>query len=195
MNIIKTSCPECRNPLEFPRDFDNVICAFCETAFRVREYKGTINLLATGRGDELLAPRANDEQTDSEDPMAVIEARLGELDELIAEAGAEVEVLKSREQSAPLQKGCAFFSLFMFVIIIIALFMPLGRKYFGNWLFYLALAAVVLLGVRRIRLRLQSAAQLEQIAQERLQLEDGLAQLESERARVLKLKDELLKLQ
>ena len=191
MDIVKTSCPQCQKPLEFPRDFDNVICAFCGAAFQVREYKGTINLLATGRGAELL-PSGGDE---AEDAMIVIEARLGELDELIAEVGSEVETLKSREQSAPLQKGCAFFSLFLLVIIIIVLFMPLGRKYFGNWLFYLALAAVVLAGLRRIQRKLQSPAQLEQISQERLKLEDDLAQLESERSRVLKLKEELLNLQ
>jgi hypothetical protein len=191
MDIVKTSCPQCQKPLEFPRDFDNVICAFCGAAFQVREYKGTINLLATGQGAELL-PSGGDE---AEDAMIVIEARLGELDELIAEVGSEVETLKSREQSAPLQKGCAFFSLFLLVIIIIVLFMPLGRKYFGNWLFYLALAAVVLAGLRRIQRKLQSPAQLEQISQERLKLEDDLAQLESERSRVLKLKEELLNLQ
>jgi hypothetical protein len=127
--------------------------------------------------------------------MSVVEARLSQLDELIAEIGSEIEALKSREQSAPLQRGCAFFSLFLLVIIIIVLFMPLGRRYFGNWLFYLALAAVVLAGVKRIRRKLQSPAQLEHLSQERLQLEDDLAQLESERSRVLKLKEELLKLQ
>ena len=191
MDIVKTSCPQCQKLLEFPRDFDNVICAFCGAAFRVREYKGAINLLATGQGAELLPSGVDD----ADDAMSVIEARLGQLDELIAEVGSEIEALKSREKSAPLQKGCAFFSLFLLVIVIIVLFMPLGRKYFGNWLFYLALAAVVLAGVKRIQRKLQSPAQLEHISQERLKLEDGLAQLESERSRVLKLKEELLKLQ
>ena len=191
MNIIKTTCPQCQKLLEFPRDFDNVICAFCGAAFQVREYKGTINLLATGQSAELL-PSGADE---AEDAMSVVEARLSQLDELIAEIGSEIEALKSRAQSAPLQKGCAFFSLFLLVIIIIVLFMPLGRRYFGNWLFYLALAAVVLAGIKRIQRKLQSPAQLEHLSQERLQLEDNLAQLEAERSRVLKLKEELLKLQ
>jgi hypothetical protein len=127
--------------------------------------------------------------------MTIIEARLSELDEMIAEVGSEIEELKSKEQSAPLQKGCSFFGLFLLVIIIIVLFMPLGRRYFGNWLFYLVLAAVVLLGVRRIRLRLQSPLQIKEISQDRRRLEDGLANLESERSRVLKLKEELLNLQ
>jgi hypothetical protein len=183
MNIIKTTCPECHNPLEFPQDFDNVICQFCKRAFEVREYKGTINLSQAGRGREV----------GPDDPMGVIEARLSELDELISEIGAEVETLKSKEQSAPLQKGCSFFGLFLLVLTIIVLFMPLGRKYFGNWLFYLVLGAVVLLGIRRIRRKLESPQQLEQLSQERLRLETGLAELESERSRVIKLKEDLLK--
>lgn len=196
MEILKTSCPQCHKPLEFPRDFDNVICAFCKTAFKVREYKGTINLSITGQGAEpLSAGPASSRAIEADDAWAVLEARLGELDELIAEAGSEIEVLKSKEQSAPLQKGCSFFGLFMLVITVIALFMPLGRRYFGNWLFYLALAVIILLGVRRIRRKTQSPAQLEELSQERLQLEDGLAQLEAERSRVLKLKEEFLRLQ
>jgi LSD1 subclass zinc finger protein len=190
MNILKTTCPKCQMPLEFPRDFDNVICAFCETAFNVRDYKGTINLSPTNKSAEFLPSGLGE----ARDAMAFVEARLGELDELIAEVGSEVEVLKSREQSAPLQKGCSFFGLFLLVITIIVLFMPLGRKYFGNWLFYLALAAVIILGIRRIRLRLQSPAQLKKISEERLRLEEGLAQLESERSRVIKLREKLLKL-
>lgn len=191
MEIIKTICPHCREPLEFPDDFDNVICAFCGSAFTVREYKGTISLSATGRSAEP-SPSGADE---AEQSMAVIESRLSELDDLIAEVGSEIENLKSKEQSAPLQKGCSFFGLFMLVITVIALFMPLGRKYFGNWLFYLSLAVIVLLGIRRIQQRLQSPAQLKQLSEQRLELEEGLAQLEAERSRVLKLKEEFLKLQ
>jgi LSD1 subclass zinc finger protein len=191
MEIIKTTCPQCRKPLEFPDDFDNVICAFCGSAFKVREYKGTISLSATGRSAKLLPPGA-DEAGQS---MAVIESRLSELDDLIAEVGSEIENLRSREQSAPLQKGCSFFGLFMLVITVIALFMPLGRRYFGNWLFYLSLAVIVVLGIRRIRRQFQSPVQLKQLSDERLQLEAGLTQLEAERSRVLKLKEEFLKLQ
>lgn len=190
MEIVKTSCPECQKPLEFPRDFDNVICASCGGAFKVREYKGAINLSATGHGAEPL-PYATSARGDA---MAVLESRLAELDDLIAEAGSEVEALKSKEQSAPLEKGCSFFGLFMLVITVIALFMPLGRRYFGDWPFYLALAVVVFLGVRRIRRRTENPARLEQLSQERLRLEDGLAQLEAERSRVLKLKEEFLRL-
>jgi LSD1 subclass zinc finger protein len=191
MEIVKTSCPQCQRPLEFPRDFDNVICASCGSAFKVREYKGTINLSAAGQSIELLPSGANE----AEYGLAVIESRLTELDELIAEVNSDIEDLKSKAQSAPLQKGCSFFGLFLLVITVIALFMPLGRKYFGNWLFYLALAAVVLVGIRRIRRKLQTPAQIAQLSEERRRLEDGLAQLEAERSRVLKLKEDFLRLQ
>ena len=190
MEILKTSCPQCHKPLEFPRDFENVICAFCGAAFNVREYKGTISLSATGQDYQPSSPGADE----SDDSLTVIEARLGELDELIAEVGAEIEVLKSKEQSAPLQKGCSFFGLFLLVITVIALFMPLGRRYFGNWLFYMALAIIILLGVSRIRRKLESPAQLQHLSEQRLELENGLTQLEAERSRVLKLKEEFLKL-
>ncbi|HEX8090180.1 MAG TPA: hypothetical protein VF762_15070 [Blastocatellia bacterium] len=190
MEIVKTSCPQCQKPLEFPRDFDNVICAACGAAFKVREYKGAINLSATGHGTEPL-PSASSAQGEA---LAVLESRLAELDELIAEVGSEVEGLKSKEQSAPLEKGCSFFGLFMLVITVIALFMPLGRRYFGDWPFYLALAVVVFLGIRRIGRRTESPAHLEQLSRERLRLEDGLAQLEAERSRVVKLKEEFLRL-
>ncbi|MFP5260478.1 MAG: hypothetical protein ACLGJB_01065 [Blastocatellia bacterium] len=190
MEIVKTSCPQCQKPLEFPSDFDNVICASCGGAFTVREYKGAISLAAAARS---AGPSASGSRA-PEDAMAVLESRLAELDDLIAEVGSEVEALKSKEQSAPLEKGCSFFGLFMLVITVIALFMPLGRKYFGDWPFYLALAVVVFLGVRRIGRRAASPAQIEQLSQERLRLEDGLAQLEAERSRVVSLKEEFIRL-
>ena len=84
--------------------------------------------------------------------------------------------------------GCAFFGLFVFVITVIIAFMPLGRRYFGNWMFYLALAVVTFLGLRKIRRKQASPAQIEQLRTERLRLEDGLAQLETERARIRGLK-------
>ncbi|HKP88096.1 MAG TPA: hypothetical protein VJZ26_18470 [Blastocatellia bacterium] len=184
MSIIKTNCPACQSPLEFPRDFDNIICSKCETAFQVREYKGVINLSqksqTTGQSVSI--------DMDEGEALEVIESRLAELDEMISEAGSEVEALRSREQSGPLQMGCSFFGLFVFVITVIVGFMPLGRRYFGNWLFYLAIAIVILLGLQRIRRRQASPAQIEQLRAERLSLEDGLRQLEAERDRIRNLR-------
>ena len=184
MEIIKTTCPKCESLLEFPQDFDNVICGNCGAAFQVRKYKGAINLY---QKDQAMARSASTEMDEGE-ALAVVESRMAELDELIQEASSEIESLNSREQSAPLQAGCSFFGLFVLLIVVIVAFMPLGRKYFGNWLFYLALAAIVLLGLRRIRRKKASPAQIEQLRAERLRLEDALAQLQSERDRVGNLK-------
>jgi len=184
MEIIKTTCPKCESLLEFPQDFDNVICGNCGAAFQVRKYKGAINLY---QKDQAMARSASTEMDDGE-ALAVVESRMAELDELIQEASSEIESLNSREQSEPLQAGCSFFGLFVLLIVVIVAFMPLGRKYFGNWLFYLALAAIVLLGLRRIRRKQASPAQIEQLRAERLRLEDALAQLQSERDRVGNLK-------
>ena len=180
MDIIKTNCPECASLLEFPKDFDSVICAKCGASFQIRTYKDAINLS--------LKDQTTSTEMDETEALAVVDARLAELDELISEAGAEVEALKSRELSVPLQTGCSFFGLFMLVIIVIAAFMPFGRKYFGNWLFYLAIALVILLGLQRIRRKQTSPAQIEEFRAERLNIEAGLAQLETEREYVRSLK-------
>src|SRR2546421_1848065 len=101
MEIVKTNCPRCQRTLEFPKDFDNIICESCGTAFRVREYKGTINLSVREPARSSLA------EQNGASGLAIIEERLQQLDEMIEEVGASVEALKSREQSMPLQIGCA----------------------------------------------------------------------------------------
>jgi Flp pilus assembly protein TadB len=119
-----------------------------------------------------------------ENALAVIESRLAEIDGLIEEAESESESLRSREQSAPLQGGCAFFGLFMMIIFVIALFMLVGKGYVGSWLFYASVAVVILLSLARIRRKLVSSAQLEKLRQDRVQIEEGLAQLQAERDRI-----------
>lgn len=178
MKAIRTKCPRCGKSLEIPLDFERFICAGCGTAYEAREHKGAINLV-------------EQEPPSASDPVAVVESRLAELEELIEQVHSEIEAIRSREQSAPLQFGCAFFGLFMMVIVVIALFMLLGRSYFGHWLFYASVAAVILLGLARIRRKLTSPGQITELRQERQQLEDGLAQLEVERDRVRRLKTSL----
>ena len=184
MEIIKTRCPQCHNRLEFPRDFTNVICPDCGTAFFVREYKGTISLAAIDRKQAAGSP----EQIGADD-LAIVESRLTELDELIAEVGSDIEELRSREKSAPLRQGCAFFGLFLTALTVIAVFMLIARDLVGHWLFYLSLAAVVIFGLARIRRKLARADQPERLRSERIDLEDGLARLEAERDRILQLKE------
>jgi len=119
---------------------------------------------------------------------SAIEARLAEIEELLEETTAEIESLRSREQSAPLQMGCAFFGLFTAVIIVISLFILLGKGYFGGWIFYLSVTTVILLGLARIRRKLTSSRQLEEFRRSRIELEGELVLLEAERDRIERLK-------
>ncbi|HET9531215.1 MAG TPA: hypothetical protein VFQ92_12735 [Blastocatellia bacterium] len=185
METIKTNCPECGNPFELPRDLQNVICARCGTAYQVREYKGALNLTAIER--RLDHPAVEGEISE---PVS-IEDRVAELDELIEETGSQIEAIRGREKGAPLQMGCALFSLFVMAIIVITLFMPLGREYFGGWLFYLALAAALVLGFMRVRRRFANPEHLEQMRQDRARLEALLEEIQSERGRLIELKEKI----
>src|SRR5262249_25531219 len=163
--------------LEIPLDFKYVVCAACGAAYDLREHKGAIDLL--------------ERNSEPRDPVTIIDSRLAELEELIGEAHLEIEAIRSRQKSAPLQLGCAFFGLFTMVMLVVVLFMLLGRGYFGHWLFYVSIAAVVMLGLTRIRRKLAGSPQTEELRRERIQLEEGLAELESERERILRLKASL----
>jgi hypothetical protein len=185
MEIIKTKCPSCEWPLEFPRDFEHLICNMCSTAFRVREYKGNINLSVIGEDHE---DRAAIEEAEN---RSAIDARLAELDEDIEKVREEIEVLKSNEQIAPLQVGCAFFGLFGFVLLILALFTTVWKNYFGGWLFYLSLATVIGLTAMRMRRKMPDPEKIEYFRKERATLEEALAQIESERNRLQSLKEEV----
>ena len=183
MTAISTHCPRCQRSLEIPTEFDNVICPGCATAYWIRRHQGAINLSE-------MWPDAEDSQR-GKNAMALIDARLAEIDGLMEEAESEIESLRSREQSAPLQKGCAFFGLFMAVIVVVALFMLLGKGYFGGWLFFVAVAAVVLLSLARMRRKFVGSAQLEDLRRDRLEIEDTLVQLRAERDRIQRLKTSL----
>ena len=180
MSVISTYCPRCRRPLEIPAEFDNVICPACATAYWIRRSRGAISLSEKW-------PETEDLRR-GENAVAVVESRLAEIDELIEETESEIEILRSREQSAPLQKGCALFGLFWTVIIVIALFMLLGRSYFGGWMFFGAVAFVILLGLARMRRKLVGAVHPQELRRDRMQIEDGLAQLRAERDRIQRLK-------
>ena len=168
MDLIKTNCSSCGRELEFPADFDSVVCSNCGTSYIVRDYKGT-------RGLSVLEPQAHNHSTP--------EQLVSELDEEIAVVASEIESIRSAEQSAPLQMGCALFSIFSLTIVVIAIFMTVGAKYFARWPFYLALGAVVLFAIYRMRHKLVSSETLEELRSRREELERGLSELESERSR------------
>ncbi|HLF83214.1 MAG TPA: hypothetical protein VI837_03470 [Blastocatellia bacterium] len=160
-------------------EFDNVICPGCATAYWIRRHGDLINLSE-------MWPDPEDSRR-AENAVAVVESRLVEIDELIEAAESEIESLRSREQSAPLQRGCAIFGLFMMVMVVIALFMLVGKGHVGSLLFYASVAVVIVLGLARMRRKLVSTEQLDELHQERLQIEDVLAQLQAERARIQRL--------
>lgn len=172
MTNILTRCPRCGRSLEIPASFDNVVCPGCAMLYRIYRHGGAISL---------------SEMTPEE---ATIETRLAEIGELIEETADEIESLRSREQSAPLQMGCAFFGLFTAVTMVITLFMLLGKEQFGGWIFYLSLSAVILFGLIRIRRKLTSPTQLKEFRLRRIALESELALLDVERNRIAQLKVE-----
>jgi hypothetical protein len=186
MNSIRTQCPACGVPLEVPQSFDSAICAACGTSYEVRRYKGTINLSPLEPGPMRSLPGSFDSEELA--GYSLLDKRLEELDEAIEEVGTEIETIRSREQAAPLQFGCAMFSAFTAVLAVIAIFMPLGREYFGGWIFYLTLGIVIFLAVTRLRKRLASRAELVKYREDREHLQSILAELETERGHLMSLK-------
>jgi exonuclease VII small subunit len=186
MNIVKTICPECAAPLEFPADFDNVVCSGCGATHQVREHNGTLSLrvVRSGPVDWEDRARVRDSVANIEEPTGIDEAALAELEELITEVESDIEAARAREQSGPLQMGCAAFGVFGLVLTVIVAFMLVGRSLVGGWVFYLALALVTIIGIARIRRKLKSQTPAAEFRADRLRLEETLAELESERARL-----------
>jgi hypothetical protein len=179
MDDILIYCPRCHFALEIPPEFDNAICGGCGTPYWVRRHGGALSLSEIWPGED--SPRVAK-------TGAAIDLRLAEIDELIEEAESEIGNLKSREQSAPLQMGCAFFGLLLTIIVLTALFMFLGKGYVGSWVFYATIAAVILIGLARIRRTLTGPLEREKLRKDRIPIEGGLAQLHAERTRLQELK-------
>jgi len=178
MEPISVNCPQCETRLEIPQNRSRVICPRCGSLYETRG-------LGTAGQFEAAPWSAGFE------PEEVIRTRLAELDEMIEELQAEIEALRSRELSAPLQIGCSFFSLFIAVMVVLAASMLLGRSYFGSWIFYVCLAVVIVLGVARLRRKLRKRVPADKIRQERVELEKTLSELLGERSRVQELRTSL----
>lgn len=180
MNIVRTVCPECSASLEFPSDFDNVVCSGCGATLQVRDHNGLISLRVIRAGR-----LARDDQSQVRQPAAGIDqTSLAELDELIAEVESDIEAVRAREQSGPLQMGCAAFGVFGLVLTVIVAFMLVGRSLVGGWVFYVALALVTLLGVARVRAKLKGQIPASELRADRLRLGQTLAELQRERSRL-----------
>lgn len=183
MEIIKTNCPACTVALEFPSDFDNVICSVCGASYRVRKYKGTLSLAIIGKADEaMLLP--NDASN-----RKAIDASLTELSEDIEKVTEEIEVLRANEKVAPLQLGCSLFGTVGMLLLVFAAFVALGKNYFGGWIFWMVIVAVLLMSGLRMRRKLMNRDKLEYYKSERARMEIVLEQLQSERRRIEGLKE------
>jgi hypothetical protein len=180
MNIVKTICPECSASLDFPSDFDTVVCSGCGATHQVRDHNGAISLRVIRTG-----PAAWQDQGQARQAAVNIgPAGLAELDELISEIESDIEAIRAREQSGPLQLGCAAFGVFGLVLTVIVVFMLAGRSLVGGWVFYLALALVTLLGVVRVRAKLKDQVPASALQADRLRLEETLAELQRDRSRL-----------
>ena len=180
MDSIKTNCPSCGAGLEISAGTDAVVCARCGAAFRAHRQGDTINLAEVAQSHGNLGK------------LKALEIMLEEIDEEIEAVGSDIESLRGREKAAPLQAGCALFGVFMAVIIVIALFMPLGREYLGGWIFYLTIFTVLALSAWRMRRRFVSREQVERFREERERLQSSLARMEAERDRLHRLREEIL---
>ncbi|MEW6127091.1 MAG: hypothetical protein AB1757_08635 [Acidobacteriota bacterium] len=184
MEIIKTNCPACTVALEFPSDFEHVICSVCGASYRVRKYKDTLSLAIIGKTDEaMLLP--NDASN-----LNAIEASLAELNEDIEKVTEEIEVLRANEKVAPLQLGCSLFGTFGILLLVFAAFVTLGKSYFGGWIFWIAVGAVLVISVLRMRRKLMNRDKLEYYKSERARMGIVLEQLQSEKNRIERLKAE-----
>jgi len=186
MNIVKTICPECSASLEFPSDFDNVVCSGCGTTHQVRDHNGSISLrvVRSGQIDWEDRGHTRDTASSAEQSGSTDDAALTELDELIAEVESDIEAVRAREQSGPLQLGCATFGVFGLVLTVLVVFMLVGQSLVGGWVFYLALALVILLGIARVRAKLKDQIPASQLRADRVRLEETLAELQRDRSRL-----------
>lgn len=182
MEPADVNCPRCETRLHVPPNRDRVICPRCGSAWDASRQRGEVRLANE-------APWLADES--SSRPLDIVDSRLAELDELIDEIRSEIEALRSRELSSPLQLGCSFFGIFFAVTLVLAVFMLLGKGYFGGWIFYLCIALVVALGVDRIRRKVKARVGPADLRHQRTELEQDLTELESERDRIAKLKANL----
>jgi len=181
MSAIRSACPGCAASIEFEEESSSIICASCGNAYLVRRHQGAFSLTS-------VTSESVDRDLAGPGAIESIDRRLSELDELLSEGEAEIEAIRSREQSGPLGIGCSFFGLFFAVVGVIVLFMVLGRNYFGGWLFYLTIVAVLLIGLKRIRAKRPKRTELEQLREDRARMEAAAKQLQEDRKRLLHLR-------
>jgi hypothetical protein len=164
MTNLSARCPRCGSSFEIIATSEEVACGSCATRYRVGRDQGIVSLSEIAR------------------PESSIENELVKIEEIIDSTSSEIEELRSREQSGPLQLGCAVFGVFSVIILVLVFFMLLGKDYIGGWLFYLSLSAAIVFGLIRIRRTLMTSAEREELQRRRIELEGELAILDRERS-------------
>ena len=172
----ESTCSACGTKLGPPHNGSNVVCPACGAIWN-RGAAITPELSAADSPAVLL------EQTKGA-PLEGAQELLAELDEKIGELAADIEGLRSREQGAPLELGCALFGVFSIVILVLACFATIARPYFGGSVFYLVLAIAILAGLYRIAPKIIGRRDLTSLSRQRAEMEATLAKLKSERERV-----------
>jgi hypothetical protein len=179
MGATQPVCPACGSNLGLPNNGSSLMCPKCgpdpsTPSPPCHQNAGIGNLSELQR------------QVPSGAPTGAQEL-LAELDEKIGDLASDIEALRSREQGAPLELGCALFGIFGLVILVLAFFATVGRVYFGGSLFYIVLTITILAGFYRFAPKLIARSELPGITRKRTEMEATLARLRTERERLKSL--------
>ncbi|HEY6332828.1 MAG TPA: hypothetical protein VI756_26120 [Blastocatellia bacterium] len=189
MEAIKSSCPRCGNAIEIPSDLDSVICSSCGALFTIRRMEGSIGLTAASAVPDRIeaGSGAFTEEGEIGRFMAITD-RLALVEEDIESVASDIELVRSKEQGAPLQLGCALFGIFSLIVLVMGFFATVGKSFFGGWLFFLAIGVVVFASLKGLSKKLMSPAERRALSIRKDRLESILGDLKTEQQR---LKSEL----
>jgi hypothetical protein len=181
---IKSSCPSCLGAIEIPATLGTLICSGCGAAFHVRRLEGSVSLSPITVPEKPGGPTSQETEQDNRiGQFLAMSDRLSLIEEDIESISSDIELIISKEQGAPLQLGCALFGIFGLVVVVLGLFSTVGRPLFGGWLFYLCLAAVLLVAMKGFGKKLMSPLERKSLAARRTRLRSLLEELQEERAR------------
>jgi len=188
MNTVRSSCPRCGSLLEIPSDLETIICSSCGGLYAIRRLEGSIGLTAVSGGTTSAGQGTKVDNLDGEiGRFMAVTQRLALVEEDIESVSSDIELIRSKEQGAPLQFGCALFGVFVLVVMALGFFATVGKGLFGGWLFYLSILAIVLVSLKGLQKKLMSPAERRALLTRRARLEGILEQLCNERERLTAL--------
>jgi hypothetical protein len=187
MSVVKSSCPKCGSLIEIPSDLESIVCSACGTLYAVRRLEGSIGLATSPPKTEMTGADSHESRDSEIGRFMAMTDRLALIEEDIESVSNDLELIKSKEQGAPLQFGCAVFGLFGFIVLAMAFFATVGRSFFGGWLFYLAVAAILILSIKGLSKKLMGPAERRALGLRRSRLETILEELHADRDRLTTL--------